>query len=940
MNYIFCIIVFLFSTTFIFAAAEDQPPPQMRAKFMDIVYEIEGGALDGKLGYVFSLRSRQQVPVQLTALPGTIDMDVKAVLSAGGIHTNGQPSFVGRTELGEVMFDGTTETLNAVPLPRRNNRPGNIIIVVDNDVRRLEWGFGDKTSRALLRHARLEKLDLGTPDEPTTLGYPDYISVLFGLEMTPVRPEHSSTFTSFTVTPALPEGMALDRSTGVISGIAPDEDGFQSWHTVTAGGVSQEISIVTHVSLAPYDIHQTWDYEIWTSGFDRSSFNSQSLEYSINIDGDNAFNEFYYPETDPDVITVNSEAVDPSRISTSTDKITGPVELDDGPNTIEFRFLDSHGLPLMLTETIWAGSNDLVINLRDENGAFYTAEPVQVTVLAVDDRDITSTQSADLGQAIFSNIPSRTLLVQAITESGLRAFGAAYGGDGSTDIIIRQDGPISDIGNNDFSQGLEGWIASDPNVISLVPHDETRGPDESEDEFDEQDEGSLQISPPSNLGDASGSRARRAAIHRQQKSAHADTRSAPQGVVTHQDTINHDLRLVTSGEGEQSVTRNFLTQIGTTGVKIRYRFITSEIPSGFYGSEFNDAFSVSIKIPSAGLNVSDQSSMNDLSFDAFDEDTGATDWTYVSLVGDLSESEVYIRATVSNVSDDQLDSEIEIDFVEEFSDTVSPALAWNETDGGFDLTYDIHGNAPLSSEIGIDVFFADGTGRADVIGSPIFETAASKGSNPGAHGPQNILGAFLSDAPDTTTHIIAIAGQNDAHIDDVNIGYAWYVSPASVSIGMKDVIKDGLRQAGTPTATITSSVRGPQAQAAAMFDNLTRGNNIALNIQRQLAIYRPPGRAVVRAFETAAQGYTPHQIRGTERARIEQAMLNEIYAQGCPNVSNHCDDPAIVSVVDIPHRSFTTGENGAASMRFQDEVRPRLRDLLSENRVFHLEYVN
>lgn len=921
------------------AAAQDQAPKQMRAKFTGLVYDIQGGPLDGKLGYVFSLRSRQQVPVQLTALPGRIDMDVQAVLSAGGIHTNGQPSFVGRTQLGEVMFDGTSETLNAVPKPRRGNRPGNVIIVVDNVVRRLEWDFGDKKSRALLRHGRVEPLDLSTPGGPTTLGYPDYIPMLYGEETAPITPEFSTAFRGFTVTPELPGNLELDPETGVISGIAPDENYFQSYHTVTAQGVSQRISIYTTISLAEIDINPLPEYWLTVSGFDPYGFNPQSIEFGIDLGGDGAFSQ-HRSVYDPPLLTLNDSEIRRETVDISANRVETSLTLEDGANEVIFRYFDHVGRAIYVNETIWAGANDLVINLRDEHGAFYTTEPADITVRSVDNREIMATQPAEFGQATFTNIPTRTLMVHVVTESGLRGFGGAYGGDGTVDIIIRPDGPISEIDNNDFSLGLEGWIASDPDSISLVPHDETRGPDEDENTLEDQDEGALQISPQAWPQGSRRAKARRAALHRQQEMASADLDLRTQQLTPDDDPVNRDLRLQTSGEGEKSVARNFLTRIGTTRLTIRYRFITSEIPGEYYGSPYNDTYSVSIKVPQAGLDISEQSSMNDLSYEAFDEITGATEWTYVSLVGDLSEIRVYAGASVSNVWDELLDSVVEIDFIEEFSDAVSPALAWTETDGGLNLTYDIHGTAPPPSEIGIHVFFADGDDRADILGLPIHESAATYGSDPGAYGPDHILGAFLSDAPDAATHIIAVAGQNEAVIEDVSIGYAWNVDSATVSAGMKDVIKDGLRQAGTPTARITSSVRDPETQAEAMFENLARGNNIAANIQRQLAIYFAPGDAVIRAFQTAAQGFTPDQIRGEERVRIEAAMLDEIAVQGCPNVSRHCDDPEIISVVDIPHAYFTGGGNGSAATRFRAEVAPRLQTLLSENSVFHLEYIN
>ena len=272
--------------------------------------------------------------------------------------------------------------------------------------------------------------------------------------------------------------------------------------------------------------------------------------------------------------------------------------------------------------------------------------------------------------------------------------------------------------------------------------------------------------------------------------------------------------------------------------------------------------------------------------------------------------------------------------------SVSPTLAWNEADGGLNLSYEVLGTSPLNSEVALEVFFADGAEPEDIQGQPIYEIAATEGSPPRTYGPEHIFGSFLSDAPNAATHIIAIAGQNSARIDDARINYARNVTPASVSIGMKDLIRDGLRQAGTSSATITSSVRSPERQAEAMFGNLSRGNNINANIQRQLAIYLAPGDAVIRVFESSAQGHTPEEIQGAERDRIIQDMLHEIDAQGCSNVSNHCGDPAILSVVDIPYQYFSGGAAGSASSRFQREVTPRLQTLLIENGVFHMEYIN
>lgn len=115
-------------------------------------------------------------------------------------------------------------------------------------------------------------------------------------------------------------------------------------------------------------------------------------------------------------------------------------------------------------------------------------------------------------------------------------------------------------------------------------------------------------------------------------------------------------------EGATSISRAFVTRLSTKTVKIRYRFITSEIPGGFFGTKYNDFFNLSIK-SSNGDNAADSRSMNSLGLGAFDA-LGATDWreTSMSVTGGDT---IDIDISVSNVGDGLYDSQVIVDFVEE-----------------------------------------------------------------------------------------------------------------------------------------------------------------------------------------------------------------------------------------------------------------------------------
>ncbi len=124
-----------------------------------------------------------------------------------------------------------------------------------------------------------------------------------------------------------------------------------------------------------------------------------------------------------------------------------------------------------------------------------------------------------------------------------------------------------------------------------------------------------------------------------------------------------DVVISTGGvEGATSISRTFVTKPSTKTVKIRYRFITSEVPAGYFGTKYNDYFSLSVK-SSGGNSAADSRSMNSLGLGAFDA-SGSTDWRETSMSVTGGEA-VGIDIAVANVGDDLYDSMLVVDFVEE-----------------------------------------------------------------------------------------------------------------------------------------------------------------------------------------------------------------------------------------------------------------------------------
>ena len=121
-----------------------------------------------------------------------------------------------------------------------------------------------------------------------------------------------------------------------------------------------------------------------------------------------------------------------------------------------------------------------------------------------------------------------------------------------------------------------------------------------------------------------------------------------------------DLKLNTSGEGAQQISRTFTVTPGNRHVKVRYRFVTSEVPGGFFGTEFDDSFSVSVRSQAGGGVISESASMNSLGLGAFDAG-GATRWRETSLPVSVNGDVVRVDLMVANVADGLYDSYLVID---------------------------------------------------------------------------------------------------------------------------------------------------------------------------------------------------------------------------------------------------------------------------------------
>lgn len=345
--------------------------------------------------------------------------------------------------------------------------------------------------------------------------------------------------------------------------------------------------------------------QIKVEGIYEYSFNPRVNSISFSITG-STFN------TDPDSVTIllNNKVVGADIISVDSNKISFSSSFPEGKNELAFYGSDIDGKLLYKELVFWAGSNSIEVFISDTSGMPVTIGSITATL--GDDSNVSSTANFTDGRVIFNNLPDRTVLIEAFGENNFYGWQAVTGSSGSLSLVLEGLRPASSIDNNQFIAGLDGWNTLG-DTATIVPHVEA-------------------VTAPS---------FRSAAVN----------------------DLDFDLVLRTLGAGKQTVSRSFKTKPGTKVVSVRYKFITSEVPGGYYGTQFNDYYSITLRTGAGGAQ-SRGSSMNDLGLAAFDQN-GDTGWQEVSIPVSEKGDIVQIDAGVANVADGLYNSSVVIDKIEE-----------------------------------------------------------------------------------------------------------------------------------------------------------------------------------------------------------------------------------------------------------------------------------
>lgn len=354
--------------------------------------------------------------------------------------------------------------------------------------------------------------------------------------------------------------------------------------------------------------------------------------------------------TDSVVIYDNGLPVPYDTLVVTDNRVTLDKGLSSGRHALDLLAQDIYGFTIEKHVVLWVGNNSIPVLVVDGVGT-PVADATVVAKLS-DDPKITATLVTDAGgRGTFKNLPNRSYNIIATTSDNRHATRPASVSDGLVTLRLQGFKPASAIDNNDFSLGTAGWeIGSAPVVI--VPHVET-----------------LALQQTNTVSDK---------LRQPRSTAGSAAVALPQAAPAPAATADFDLQLSTAGEGQQSISRTFDVEDGVKSVTVRYRFITSEVPGGYFGTEFNDFYNVTIRTLKAGGSVTAGNSMNGLGLAAFDAN-GATGWFENELEVAEGGDTVQVDIAVANIADDLFDSQVMVDGIKKKKLIIS-ALQLNDID--------------------------------------------------------------------------------------------------------------------------------------------------------------------------------------------------------------------------------------------------------------------
>ena len=269
------------------------------------------------------------------------------------------------------------------------------------------------------------------------------------------------------------------------------------------------------------------------------------------------------------IVYANGQQLESSSYTVSSIGIQLPGYIESSFTPLALMALDSNGYPFISTFPLLFGCNTLKVTLNDANGSPVANVPVEANTTQFD-RFTQTLLTDESGQASFTNLPATTIGLLARTPDNQIAVAGIASELGFVTMQLIPFNQPSDEDNFDFSNGSDGWTGG--TIISHVAKRHVAS--------------------------------RRAYEARNRLAKRTD--------------LDLDLEVGTNGQFDlQTASATFKTYPFTKTVFLKFKFQTNEIPGGYFGSQYNDYFVVTIRADTGELAIM-TNSMNALGLGAFD----------------------------------------------------------------------------------------------------------------------------------------------------------------------------------------------------------------------------------------------------------------------------------------------------------------------------------
>jgi hypothetical protein len=208
------------------------------------------------------------------------------------------------------------------------------------------------------------------------------------------------------------------------------------------------------------DVEETSSYGILTTPLDKKTFHAVNETFVLNVYG-----AYFTSEAYKITVSRNGDLIE--NFLLSQEQLIFPEFIVNGINNVNVYATDDSGSPMSFEATFWGGSKSIDLSVVDENG-----DPVIADVIfkLSDSPDVTKFLHYEASMVTVSNLPSRTIIIEAQTkddEYGSTAFIA--GNQSSAEVVVKGIAAPSTSSNLQFKNGTDGWVVAGPGNVSILP---------------------------------------------------------------------------------------------------------------------------------------------------------------------------------------------------------------------------------------------------------------------------------------------------------------------------------------------------------------------------------------------------------------------------------------------------------------------------------------